>query len=87
MSVIGSCGSCSEICVPLSASDVAALESVANRLEVSVPDAVGLAVRLLAACEGEGCLRRTEGESCELYIVARCRDGWSGPELSRRVFF
>lgn len=64
--------------------DVHQIGVVAERLRVPVPQAMSLAVRLLAECECQGVLRQSLEDN---FIIARCRQAGGLPDVYRRVHF
>lgn len=68
-----------DVTCPMLEGDVWIAGSGAEALGVSVPQFVSLAVRLLAECEAQGCLRKSADGN---FIIAR-----GTAEYNQRVFF
>jgi len=70
-----------DVTCPMLEDDLWIANRVSERLSVSVPQAMSLAVRLLAECEAQGCLRQCADEDSN-FIVAR-----GTLEYNQRIYF
>ncbi|WP_437229781.1 hypothetical protein SH661x_001620 [Planctomicrobium sp. SH661] len=84
--IAGDIASLVDVTCPMLADDVHQIGTVADRLGVSVPQAMSMAVRLLGSCWADGVLR-SDGETN--FIIARCQNLVDRrlPDIYRRVHF